>query len=98
RAPQKATRPIAARGGHDQLAAGVIIAIAAPCGSPNTAKRPTPGTSVGGTCTVPPSFLARASAASQSSTPTYGSHIGGTSLLGDDRMPARGTPSFSSTR
>ena len=36
--------------------ANFTIAKNAPCGSVNTAKRPTPGMSMGGTMVLPPSF------------------------------------------
>src|SRR3989442_566980 len=52
--------------------AGWMKAIVAPCGSTMAAKRPTFGTSIAGMQTLPPSLVALAAVASQSSTPTYG--------------------------
>ncbi len=48
---------------------GAKMPNAAPCGSRRTAARPNPGTSVGGSRTLPPSSCALCAAASTSSTP-----------------------------
>src|SRR5262249_61733047 len=54
-----------------QAAELVITANTAPAGSMSIANRPTPGTSVAGTITLPPCCAAAATVASQSATSKY---------------------------